>query len=46
MSKQGSLARIEKYERLGKLDFLALEKKFYEETYGKKEEPKEEKPKK
>jgi len=42
MSKEGSIARIEKYKRLGNEEFEKEEQDFYDKTYG---SPSIEKPK-
>ena len=48
MSKEGSLARIAKYKRLGKSEMLANEEAFYRKNFGELElapEPEKEKSK-
>jgi len=42
MSKEGSLARIEKYKETGRMELAEKEEKFYKENYGEieKETPK------
>ena len=43
MSKEGSLARIEKYKKSGNTKLLEIEEAFFKENYGKETEPKQKK---